>query len=66
MSDVWIRFIFGIIDYSVKKFDLNAVAIVLVLILGAKGETDSRRTLIMNDGNIMPLFNSTISWILII
>lgn len=66
MSDVWVMFIFGIIGYFVKKFDLNAAAIVLALILGPIGETGLRRTLIMNDGNIMSLFNSTISWVLII
>lgn len=66
MSDVWVMFIFGVIGYFVKKFDLNAAAIVLALILGPIGETGLRRTLIMNDGNIMSLFNSTISWILIV
>lgn len=66
MSDVWVMFIFGVIGYFVKKFDLNAAAIVLALILGPIGETGLRRTLIMNDGNIMSLFNSTISWVLIV
>ncbi len=66
MSDVWVMFIFGIIGYFVKKFDLNAAAIVLALILGPIGETGLRRTLIMNDGSIMALFNGAISWVLII
>lgn len=65
MSDVWVMFIFGIIGYFVKKFDLNAAAIVLALILGPIGETGLRRTLIMNKGDISSLFNSTISWVLI-
>ncbi|QXM07061.1 tripartite tricarboxylate transporter permease [Crassaminicella indica] len=63
--DVWVMFVFGIIGYFVKKFDLNAAAIVLALILGPIGETGLRRTLIMNDGSIEPLFSSIISWILI-
>lgn len=66
IMDVWIMFIFGIVGYFVKKFNLNPAAIVLALILGPIGETGLRRTLIMNDGNYMALFNSTISWVLII
>jgi len=65
MLDVWIMFIFGIIGYFVKKFNLNSAAIVLALILGPIGETGLRRTLIMNKGNYLALFNSTISWVLI-
>ncbi len=66
MMDVWIMFIFGIVGYFVKKFNLNPAAIVLALILGPIGETGLRRTLIMSKGNYMALFNSTISWVLII
>ena len=65
MLDVWIMFIFGIIGYFVKKFNLNSAAIVLALILGPIGETGLRRTLIMHKGNYMALFGSTISWVLI-
>lgn len=65
MNDVWVMFIFGIIGYFVKKFNLNSAAIVLALILGPIGETGLRRTLIMNKGDYMALFNSTISWVLI-
>lgn len=36
--EVIIMFIFGIIGYFVRKFDLNAAAIVLGLILGPIGE----------------------------
>ena len=63
--DVGVMMVFGIIGYFIKKFELNAAAIVLALILGPIGETGLRRTLIMNDGNIAALFNSTISWVLI-
>ncbi len=65
MMDVWVMFIFGIMGYFVKKFNLNSAAIVLALILGPIGETGLRRTLIMSKGNYMALFNSTISWVLI-
>lgn len=63
--DVWVMFVFGIVGYFAKKFNLNSAAIVLALILGPIGETGLRRTLIMNKGNYMSLFNSTISWVLI-
>lgn len=65
MMDVWVMFIFGIIGYFVKKFNLNSAAIVLALILGPIGETGLRRTLIMNKGNYLSLFKGTISWVLI-
>ncbi len=64
-TDVYVMFIFGIIGYFVKKLNLNSAAIVLALILGPIGETGLRRTLIMNKGNYLALFNSTISWVLI-
>lgn len=66
ISDVWVMFIFGIVGYFVKKFDLNAAAIVLALILGPIGETGLRRALIMSKGDYRTLFSSTISWVLII
>ncbi|HLS53095.1 MAG TPA: tripartite tricarboxylate transporter permease [Tissierellaceae bacterium] len=63
--DVWVMFIFGIIGYFVKKFNLNSAAIVLALILGPIGETGLRRTLIMHQGDYTVLFSSVISWVLI-
>ncbi len=66
MVDVWVMFIFGIIGYFVSKLNLNSAAIVLALILGPIGETGLRRTLIISKGNYMALFNSTISWVLIL
>lgn len=65
-TDVWIMFIFGIVGFFVKKFDLNSAAIVLALILGPIGESGLRRTLILNDGDLSVLFKSPISWVLII
>jgi putative tricarboxylic transport membrane protein len=41
--EVIIMFIFGFIGYFVRKFDLNAAAIVLGLILGPIGENGLRR-----------------------
>lgn len=66
MVDVWVMFIFGIIGYFVTKLNLNSAAIVLALILGPIGETGLRRTLIISKGSYAALFNSTISWVLIL
>lgn len=64
--DIVIMFAFGIIGYFAKKFDLNSAAIVLALILGPIGESGLRRSLIMSKGDVSVLFQSTISWVLII
>lgn len=66
MVDVWVMFVFGIIGYFVSKLNLNSAAIVLALILGPIGESGLRRTLIIGKGNYMALFNSPISWVLIL
>lgn len=66
IADVFIMFIFGVIGYFIIKLDLNSAAVVLGLILGPIGETGLRRTLIMSHGNAGALFESTISWVLIV
>lgn len=63
--EVIIMLIFGVIGYLARKFDLNAAAIVLGLILGPIGERGLRRALLLNDGNPSILFSSWICWILI-
>lgn len=65
IADVVIMFVFGIIGYFIKKFELNPAAIVLALILGPIGETGLRRTLILSHNNIGALFSSTVSLVLI-
>ena len=66
MVDVIVMFLFGIIGYFVKKFDLNPAAIVLALILGPTGESGLRRSLALSGGNPMILCSSVVSIILII
>ena len=58
-------FVFGIIGYLVRKFDMNAAAIVLGLILGPIGENGLRRSLILSDGDPMILFSTPLCWMLI-
>jgi putative tricarboxylic transport membrane protein len=59
-------FIFGFIGYFVRKFDLNAAAIVLGLILGPIGENGLRRSLILSDGDPTVLFSTPLCWMLIV
>lgn len=63
--EVIIMFIFGIIGYLVRKFDLNAAAIVLGLILGPIGENGLRRSLYLSDGDPSILFSTPLCWMLI-
>lgn len=65
MIDVFIMFIFGVIGYFAKKFDLNNASIVLALILGPIGERGLRRSLALSDNDPSILFSSVICWMLI-
>lgn len=63
--EVVIMLIFGIIGYLVRKFDLNATAVVLGMILGPIGERGLRRSLMLNDGDPSILFSTPLCWVLI-
>lgn len=63
--EVIIMCIFGVIGYFVRKFDLNAAAIVLGLILGPIGENGLRRSLMLSDGDPSILFATPLCWMLI-
>ena len=49
--EVGIMFLFGVIGYLMRKFDFNAAAMVLGLILGPIGENGLRRSLLLSDGD---------------
>lgn len=66
LVEVCIMFLFGILGYLARKFDLNPAAIVLGLILGPIGERGLRRSLMLNDGDPSILFSTPLCWILII
>ena len=66
MSDVVVMLIFGLLGYLMRKFDLNTAAVVLALILGPISEKGLRGALRVSEGNIACLFESPVSWILII
>lgn len=63
--EVIIMCVFGVIGYFVRKFDLNAAAIVLGLILGPIGENGLRRSLMLSDGDPSILFATPLCWMLI-
>lgn len=63
--EVIIMMIFGVIGYLARKFDLNAAAIVLGLILGPIGEKGLRRSLLISDGDPSILFSTPLCWALI-
>ena len=64
--EVIIMLIFGVIGYLARKFDLNAAAIVLGLILGPIGEKGLRRSLLISDGDPSILFSTPLCWMLIV
>lgn len=66
ITEVIIMMIFGGIGYLARKFDMNAAAIVLGLILGPIGERGLRRALMISDGDPSILFSTPTCWILII
>ncbi len=66
LVEVCIMFLFGILGYLARKFDLNPAAIVLGLILGPIGERGLRRSLMLNDGDPSILFSTPLCWILIV
>lgn len=63
--DVAVMLLFGGIGYLVRKFDMNATAIVLGLILGPIGEKGLRRSLMLSDGDPSILFSTPLCWVLI-
>ncbi len=65
LFDVVIMLIFGTIGYLVRKFGLNAAAIVLGLILGPIGENGLRRSLLLSDGDPSILFSTPLCWMMV-
>lgn len=63
--EVVIMVIFGVIGYFVRKFGLNAAAVVLGLILGPIGENGLRRSLLLSDGDWTVLFSTPICWVMV-
>lgn len=64
--EVVIMLIFGAVGYLIRKFDMNATAVVLGMILGPIGERGLRRSLMLNDGDPSILFSTPLCWALIV
>ncbi len=64
--EVVIMLLFGAIGYLIRKFDMNATAVVLGMILGPIGERGLRRSLMLNDGDPSILFSTPLCWALIV
>lgn len=63
--EVVIMLVFGGIGYLIRKFDMNATAVVLGMILGPIGEKGLRRSLLLSDGDPAILFSTPLCWALI-
>lgn len=63
--EVVIMLVFGVLGYFIRKFGLNAAAVVLGLILGPIGENGLRRSLMLSDGDWTVLFSTPICWVMV-
>lgn len=65
-TDVVIMFIAGVTGFFFRKFGYPLGPLVLGLLLGEMCETNLRRTLMLSKGNVMRLFSTPISIVLIL
>lgn len=63
--DIWTVIAFGFIGYILKKVEINPTPLVLGLILGPIIDSNMRRVLVINDGNLAGFFERPISLILV-
>jgi len=65
--DVLVTFVFGVIGYVMKKYGLAQTSTVLGFVLGFIMEVNFRRSLIINQGDVMhSLFSSPLSTVLLV
>ena len=60
-----VMFIFGLLGYAMRKFDLNTAAVVLAMILGPIGEKGLRNALRASQGDLSVLVGSPVCLVLI-
>jgi len=65
MDDVYLMFIFSLIGYAMRKFDIPVAPCILALVLGDMAELSLRRALLLSDGSLMIFFTSPISIVLL-
>ena len=64
--DIWIMAVFGVIGYAMKEMDYPVAPAVLGIILGDLLDQNLRRSLILTNGEIIPLFTRPISLFLVL
>lgn len=64
MFDILVMAVFGLIGYAMKEMDYPVAPVVLGIILGGLLDSNLRRSLVLTNGNILPLFTRPISLVL--
>ncbi|MGE5256579.1 MAG: tripartite tricarboxylate transporter permease [Hyphomicrobiales bacterium] len=65
MDDVTLMFVFSLIGYAMRKFDIPVAPCILALVLGDLAELSLRRALLLSDGSPLGLVSSPISVVLL-
>ncbi len=66
LYDVIILFVFAILGYCFKKYDIPSVPFLIAFILGPMFELNLRRALMAGDNNVLILLSRPLHWILAI
>ena len=66
MFDVFLMIVFGLIGFGMERLSIPTTPAVLAVILGPMAEESLRRALLISAGSFAYLFESVISWIIII
>jgi putative tricarboxylic transport membrane protein len=62
---VYLMFLFSLLGYAMRKFDIPVAPCILALVLGDMAELSLRRALLLSDGSLMIFFTSPISIVLL-
>lgn len=66
VGDVMLMMVAGVFGYAFIKFGFNAAALILGLVLGEMCESNFRRAIILENGNIVAVFTKPITAVLMI
>ena len=66
MFDVFLMIAFGLIGFGMERLHIPTTPAVLAVILGPMAEESLRRALLISGGDFFYLFESVISWIIIV
>jgi putative tricarboxylic transport membrane protein len=65
MDDVYLMFLFSLLGYAMRKFDIPVAPCILALVLGDMAELSLRRALLLSGGSPLGLVSSPISIVLL-